>query len=241
LFGLAVLLLAVSTLHWSRPSTAGSDVEISRHSQAPLRPDPVSDLVIFGLAALVFLVLFQVHAQLPFLLDRLGIARGPLTGMVLATTSLFGAAVALSYETGKARLSFPGVMSFSFSWMAIGFVIIALAPSWPGVWVGAAVVGAGWGWTMPNLNVWLLAGVAPGGRGRALGWLMSSVFIGQFVAPLPAQPLIAAGGSEAVFWAAAGILVMAAVALRRVPRWQPQAQASDQGDFATSESRTHDE
>jgi MFS family permease len=133
------------------------------------------------------------------------------------------------------------VMSFSFSWMAIGFVIIALAPSWPGVWVGAAVVGAGWGWTMPNLNVWLLAGVAPAGRGRALGWLMSSVFVGQFAAPLAAQPLIASRGIDAVFWAAAGTLALAAVALRRVPRWQPQPQASDQVDFATREPRTHDE
>jgi MFS family permease len=241
LFGLAVLLLAVSTLRWSRRSGSGSDVEIGRQSEAPLRPDPVSDLIIYGLAALVFLVLFQVHAQLPFLLDRLGIARGPLTGMVLATTSLFGAAVALSYETGKARLSFPGVMSFSFSWMAIGFVIIALAPSWPGVWVGAAVAGAGWGWTMPNLNVWLLAGVAPEGRGRALGWLMSSVFLGQFAAPLAAQPLIAARGIDAVFWAAAGILVLAAVALRRVPRWQPRPRASHRGGMATSEPGTHEE
>jgi MFS family permease len=238
LFGLAVLLLAVSTLHWSRPPAADSNVKISGQAEAPLRPDPVSDLVIYGLAGLVFLVLFQVHAQLPFLLDRLGIAPGPLTGLVLATTSLFGAAVALCYQTGKARLSFPGVMSFSFSWMAIGFVIIALAPSWPGVWVGAAVAGAGWGWTMPNLNVWLLAGVAPGGRGRALGWLMTSVFAGQFAAPLAAQPLIAARGVDAVFWAAAGILVLTAVALRSVPRWEPQPRASHRVEIATSEPRT---
>jgi MFS family permease len=215
-------VLAVSTLHWSRPAMAGSDVAIGRAYEAPLRPDPVSDLLIYGLAALVFLALFQLHAQLPFLLERLARAPGPLAGMVLATTSLFGATVALSYGIGKARLSFPGVMSVSFSWMAIGFVIIALAPSWPAVWVGAAVAGAGWGWTMPNLNVWLLAGVAPGRRGRALGWLMSSVFAGQFLAPIAAQPLMAARGINAVFWAAAGILVLAALALRRVPRWQPQ-------------------
>jgi MFS family permease len=220
LFSLAVLLLAVATLHWTRPSTADPDLEMGPMSEAPLRPDPAPDMLIYGLAALVFLALFQVHAQLPFLLQRLALAPGPLTGMVLATMPLFGGMVALSYGAARARLSFPGVMTLSFSWMAIGFVIIALAPSWPAVWVGVAVAGAGWGWTMPNLNTWLLAGVAPGGRGRALGLLTSSVFVGQFAAPLAAQPLIAASGIDAVFWATAGILVLAAAALQRVPRRQ---------------------
>jgi MFS family permease len=222
LFSLAVLLLAVATLHWSRPSTPAPNLEMGPLSVAPVRPDPAPDMLIYGLAALVFLSLFQVHAQLPFLLERLALAPGPLTGLVLATTPLFGGMVALSYGAARARLSFPGVMSLSFSWMATGFVIIALAPSWPAVWFGAAVAGAGWGWTMPNLNTWLLAGVAPGGRGQALGLLTSSVFIGQFAAPLAAQPLIAASGIDAVFWATAGILVLAAAALRRVPRRQPE-------------------
>jgi MFS family permease len=42
---------------------------------------------------------------------------------------------------------------------------------------------------MPNMTVWLSGAVPNTVRGKALGWLSTSMFLGQFLSPIVTQPL----------------------------------------------------
>ena len=55
--------------------------------------------------------------------------------------------------------------------------------------------GAAAGLLMPNLNLWTSELVSAAQRGRALGYLTTAFFLGQFFSPIVTLPATAAGAS----------------------------------------------
>jgi len=64
---------------------------------------------------------------------------------------------------------------------------------------GLAVSGVGLGLLVPNLNLCLIAETPPMFRGRVLGGLLASLFLGQFFSAVFSQPLISELGSSSTF------------------------------------------
>ena len=93
-----------------------------------------------------------------------------------------------------------------------GVALLGLASSWPMTMLGAVVFGVGIGLLTPNLNTWTARLVSARQRGRALGNLNTATFLGQFLSPLIAAPILRAGVSlEHVFvWggATAGLIAL---------------------------------
>ena len=48
---------------------------------------------------------------------------------------------------------------------------------------------------MPNLNLWTSEIVPAAQRGRALGYVTTAIFLGQFLSPIVTLPVTAAGAS----------------------------------------------
>lgn len=206
LVSLALLPAAWRGLWEPPPHDPAAAAEEARRTRHPLPP-----LVLYGMAALTFLAFYQVPTQLPFLLDRLGTPDPEVAGVVVATMNLFAASTSMLYGRVKARLSHPAIAGLGFGFLAAGFVVIALAPAAPVLgtvtaWVGTAVAGLGLGLSMPNIAIWLMSSVPARLRGRAMGGQTAGVFVGQFAAPLLAQPLVAAWGAPAAYWGAVAVL-----------------------------------
>jgi len=77
--------------------------------------------------------------------------------------------------------------------------IISFAENYLQVVSGLAVSGVGLGLLIPNLNLCLIAETPPMYRGRVLGGLITSLFLGQFFSAVVAQPLISELGSNGTF------------------------------------------
>jgi MFS family permease len=64
---------------------------------------------------------------------------------------------------------------------------------------------------MPNMSVWLSSAVPDKLRGRALGGLSTSMFLGQFLSPIVTQPLTKSMGLGGTYAITGGVLVVIAL------------------------------
>jgi MFS family permease len=122
----------------------------------------------------------------------------------------------------RRRLGGAAITAASVALLAAGWLVIGTAGTTPLVVAGLLVGGTGVGLAVPNLNLRLTELAPPEGRGRVLSGLVASVFLGQFLSPLAAQPLIEVSGIAGAFTltglvAFAGVLA-AAVTIRRSHR-----------------------
>ena len=171
-------------------------------------------------AGLVFMTIFYtIPVQLPFYLTNSFGASGTLTGLAVATASLFGAVSSTLYSRISDRLSYVAILSLLFTLMSVGYAFIGLATSVVFVMVGLAVAGLGLGLVLPNLNRWTSESASAKLRGRALSGVTTATFLGQFLSPLATQPLANATGLATMYLALSGVLLALAVVfgLLRLP------------------------
>ena len=74
--------------------------------------------------------------------------------------------------------------------------------------LGLLIGGFGIGVLTPNLSAWLGKIAPPDSRGKLLGGLTASIFLGQFLAPIIIQPLSQNVGLLGTFIAVGGISIL---------------------------------
>ncbi len=177
-------------------------------------------LPIYGVAFLSMALFYVVPVQLPFYLAPAGIGASGV-GSAIAAMACISAVGSFLYRRVRHVMSSAAVSVIIFGFMALGFFIISLTPLYAVVVAGLVVAGVGTGFLVPHLNVWLVSAVEPAVRGRAVGGLSASFFLGQFTSPLLIQPVIDAFGGAAAFTAGALLLLLLALLfvpfLRRPP------------------------
>ena len=166
--------------------------------------------LIYGVAFATFVAFYMLPVQLPFYLKEMGTPEPSLAGLAIASGALVAAIVSMSYARLRARLSHRGIVALGFALMGIGYGIVAAADSYGVVLVAMLVNGLGMGSVMPNLSVWLMARAPAALRGRAVGGLSASIFLGQFLSPLAVEPIAAPFGLAAAYGVVGGLLVLAA-------------------------------
>jgi MFS family permease len=167
--------------------------------------------IIYGLTTLSQIAFYLIPVQLPFFLDGLVKAAPSQSGMAIALCTLFSAAASLTYGKLKQHMEFTSFLPIIFGFMGIGYLLIGQSSNWAQALVGLAVSGMGLGILMPNMNVWLSSAVADAGRGKALGWLSTSMFLGQFLSPIVTQPLTKSFGLGGTYALTGGILTIVAL------------------------------
>ena len=157
------------------------------------------------------LIFYLIPTQLPFYLKSLFQSTASQSGLAIAFGMLFSAFASIAYGRIKARFHFVQIMMLVCGLMGVGYCIIGNASSYPLVLIGLTILGLGLGLVMPNLTVWLSSIVPDHQRGRALGWLSSCLFFGQFLSPIISQPLARSIGLDRTYTAAGIFLLVASI------------------------------
>ncbi len=184
-----------------------------KHSLDRYRPT-LRQIMIFSLAFSGMLVFYMIPVQIPFLLREMGIEKNALSGIAIATTTVFGALVSSFYSKILQRLSYSKIYVLIFVLGAVGYFIAFSAQTYGIVLLAMGVSGLAFGMLFPNTNMWLIQESKPHNRGRILGALTFSIFIGQFFSPILFQPNSNSGSLSFVFLYGAIFLLIVGVVLQ---------------------------
>jgi len=175
----------------------------------------------YGIALLTQIVFYLIPVQLPFYLKEIANATASQSGLAIALSTLFAAASSLLYSRIKSHLNFVAIYGISFLSIGVGYVLISLANGYGFVLPGLAIAGFGLGLLMPNMNLCLTLIAPDSVRGRVLGGITTSFFLGQFLSPLVSQPLSQLTGLKVTYGVAGGVmLLLAAIAAVVTNRWR---------------------
>jgi MFS family permease len=95
--------------------------------------------------------------------------------------------------------------------MSAGYYVLTLMPTYGTSLIGMVISGIGFGLYIPNHSSWILATVGPERRGYGVGLVTTAMFLGQFLAPIIAEPLIELDDPGAVWRKLSGLLLGLAV------------------------------
>jgi MFS family permease len=209
---LAWLIVPLIALFILEPDRSSSHPNKRSETDPTSQSMPVGVMVIvYGLTTISQIAFYLIPVQLPFYLDTLVKALPSQSGMAIALCTLFAAIAAVTYGKLKQRMEFVTFLPIIFGLMGIGYLLIGQSSNWAQVLTGLAISGMGLGILMPNMSVWLSAAIPDAMRGRALGGLSTSMFLGQFLSPIVTQPLTKTLGLGGTYALTGGILVIVAL------------------------------
>jgi MFS family permease len=217
---LAWLILPLVVFVLPEPRINRTSAQLTNATPAEPTPWLLLSLT-YGIAFLTQIVFYMIPVQLPFYLQQLSNANATQSGLAIALATLATSTSALNYQRLKARFTFMAIYAIAFLLMGIGYLIISLGQSYQLVLLGLTIAGLGVGLLTPNMNVCLTSSTPAALRGRILGGLTTSFFLGQFTSPLVSQPLSQWVGLGATYALAGGLmLVMLLTTLGIIARWK---------------------
>jgi len=210
-YAVALVLLPLASSALSEPDRRREDAS-DGEEEADYAGLPLFIAMII-LAALVHMTAYYLTpVQLPFLLRDLGIVSPLMAAAALFVVTLVGMVASALFARTKALLSHPAVFAVGFGLMAVGYFLVATAGAYWQVLLAMLITGAGMGTALPNYSVWVIGRTPLAIRGRVVGGCITAFFLGQFLSPLLAQPVVAGYGLAQTFTGAGVLLGIAAVA-----------------------------
>lgn len=178
----------------------------------PIFPSKGKLTIVYALAALQMTVFFVVPMYLPFRLEIIGNIEGRFVGLLLGCVNLCFALTSLCYRqlAGLARVS--AIFALGFTVFAAGQIFLGSANGLVVTVAGLVCCGVGLGIVMPNNTVWATRGLPLRVRGRVVGGLSTSIYLGQFIAPFFSDPLGRRLGLTGIFLSYGGVLAILALA-----------------------------
>jgi len=155
--------------------------------------------LLYPIAFLSMVAIFLTPVQIPFHLKQLTDTGNTEIGIAIATSYLFAGVTSLLYKKIKSSQSFRNIFIVAFLLMGSGYLIISFAENYLQVVSGLAIAGVGLGLLIPNVTLCLISETPALYRGRVLGGLLTSLFLGQFFSAVVSQPLISELGSSSTF------------------------------------------
>ena len=146
------------------------------------------------------ILFYMLPTQLPYLIiNELGGTPSSVSYFI-AFAMLINALTAKQYHRLKKRLSFEQLFVIVYLFFGTGLFIISQVTTLTSLFGAALFIGVGFGLLLVNINMWLLSLVAAHKRGRAIGLLTSSFYLGQFVSPILFEPIVRLEGIRGLFF-----------------------------------------
>lgn len=159
------------------------------------------------------LLFYMLPTQMPYLvINELG-GTPSSVGFFIAFAMFINAIVSKQYHHLKARFSFRAIFVIIYLFFGMGLFIISQVTTPNQLYAASLFMGVGFGLVLVNINVWLLSLVEAHKRGRAVGMLTSSFFLGQFFSPIVFQPLVAYIGIQGLFFTISIVAFIIAITL----------------------------
>lgn len=209
--GAVILLVALAAIPRSPRSASAGSTSNNAGSLWPLWP-------YYGLIVLCFVAVFMNAVQVSFLLAADGTTSPQTQSWVLAANALANTTGAWSYGALRVRFGPRATFCLSLGMMAVGYAVIGLSHDAVSTAIGSAIAGFGAGSTAPHVFGLLLERAPEELRGRAIGFLYTATYLGDFLNPWVVAPLRAAFGIHGAFIAMAVVIAAAAcyIGLQRV-------------------------
>jgi len=155
------------------------------------RKNPVKLIVFINFSVFISMVFFlMIHTQLPFFLQGLKRNSTSLMGILIVVLNLVGFFTASAYIRIKRKVSYTMIYGLFFVSMGIGFFLMGLRSGNITLFTGIIFCGIAAGLVVPNTSVWLQEISTPESRGRIMGIMTASTFLGQFSSPIIIQPVL---------------------------------------------------
>ncbi|SEW10681.1 MFS transporter [Natrinema salifodinae] len=221
----ALLMVPLVVRFVDEPDVGATSDGTSLPALAELRE--ILDELPLGFLAGVYLTMFigmigynQINVEIPFYLQTVTSVGGTMTGIAIATVSLVAGLVSLNFDRIRERFSPIAIIAGIFAAAGIGFLVAGATERYWIIVVGIVIAGAGLILLTPTLNYWVAARVSEQYRGRALSGVTTTMFLGMFVSPIAAEPLIARLGTGQALLAIGvlGFAIMALFAIAAVRR-----------------------
>jgi MFS family permease len=132
---------------------------------------------------------------------------------VVSLATLAGGFSSYSMPYLKRRYHFTELGACAFAFLSLGFLGLSFAQSFTLTMFFALFSGAGIGLLMPSMRLWVISIAAPRLRGRSVGVITSSLYLGQFLSPIFAQPIVGAQGITMLYMIIAGTTCGLAITL----------------------------
>lgn len=145
---------------------------------------------IYGIELLTEIVLFLIPVYMPFYLQALMGANAITTSVTVATFALAFIIGSLLFAKVKQFLNYSNILIIALSLLGLSYEVIGLSHNYLIILTALVILGFGAGFLVPNLDTWLTSVVPLQYRGRAVGGLAASAFLGQFLSPIIAQPVV---------------------------------------------------
>jgi MFS family permease len=200
LYGLALLLAYPAFLYIHEPKQKHKEEIVDNLEHSIYTMHTIS---IIGICCIVFsgmVIFYCIPTQLPFLLQSYGIDSPAKAGAIVSLATLCGGITSFLMPKLKKIISFARLGSLSFGLLAIGFFGVQITPSYPIILFSALFAGAGIGLLMPSMRLWVITLANPKIRGRSVGFLTSSLYLGQFLSPIIAQPIVSLQSIQSLYF-----------------------------------------
>ena len=180
--------------------------------------------ILYATCVVYVSIYYLMPVLIPFHMDEQLNTSNTAVGGVLAASTMFSTLAGAMYARFRSRLNVQAMFAMSFGIVGTGFIVYGLASSLPVFLAGAIITGFGAGFAFPNMSLWITEAAPDRIRGRAIGGLTMSIFLGTFVSAFVAEPLVTiAGGNGGAFLGASSIVfglsltyLIASVLTRRV-------------------------
>jgi MFS family permease len=156
--------------------------------------------------------------QLPFLLIAIGVRHATTASILIAASSMVAVATGTFYPILRRHLSVDNILVLICLSAALSYALLMLATGVLSIGLGLLVIGLPVGLMIPHFSAVTIERASPEARGRAVGLITSSIYVGQLLIPFVSEPLREKLGAQGMFGALAVALVAAALAAVITPR-----------------------
>jgi MFS family permease len=167
---------------------------------------------LYAVSLLIQIAFYMTPVQLPFFLQEIGVSSPSLVGLAIASMTVCSGTTAALFKWIRARVDKVVILGAALLGMGAGYLIVSTAGSFRVVVIGIMVFGVGLGMTFTNIISWMMDRAPAAIRGRAVGGLTTFAFLGQFLSPVAALPMIERYGLAGMY-RTAGIALVAGSAV----------------------------
>lgn len=208
LFSFVMLPFAILFLYEPNPETTES-IDLKEESKTDY--SKLVEWVIYFTVFISIVFFYMIPVQIPFLLKGIPGLSNAQVGYAISAATITSAIIAMNYNRIKKRLIFTSIFSVAFFFMAIGYIIISYSEFYFQFLIGLATTGFGTGLIMPSGSLWIMKLAPAHMRGRMVGRVSTSMFLGMFFSPIIFQPIINNSSVSGAFFVAAMSLVILSV------------------------------